>query len=257
MNLRRLSWMLVALQLSGCGARYVRFQEKGMTCTQAQGLAIRAVQKMGYGIDESVKPLPGFPGIIRASRAALVEGDKQKLFVQVFCTSMGAEIEAKSEDGGVGQISFASDFRSAFDKVVSTIPPARVAAAQGLDVVVMPQSGAGTTEFPVDLSQRGIFPVLVRVTNNTTRTYQLKSKDVVLQTTSGEKVKSSPVDGVAQGLDPSAAAHVKERHLASGLVAPQATVTGLLYFPLQPYSRARVTLTDQADGEPEGFSIEF
>lgn len=251
------TFLLVALLGVGCGARFIRFQEKGMTCTQAQSLATRAVHKMGYAIDETVKPLPGFPGIIRASMPAPPGSDKQKMFVQVFCTSMGAEIEARSEDGGLQQLGFASDFRRAFDKVVAAQPPARVAVAQGLDVIVTPQSGKGSAELSVDLSKHGLFPVQVRISNHTTRTYELKTKNVMLQTTGGEKVRSTSLEEVVRDLDPEAAAQVRGKLLAGGVIAPEAAVDGLLFFPFKPYVRARITLTDVADGEPEGFSIDF
>ncbi|HUI26528.1 MAG TPA: hypothetical protein VL403_10630, partial [Candidatus Kryptonia bacterium] len=95
---------LTALLLcDGCVARYVRVQENGLTCAEAQRVAIAAVRRMSYTIDSVTKPTPGSPGVITASRSAGTA--IQSLVVQVFCTSLGAEIEAQTDQGGVAQLS--------------------------------------------------------------------------------------------------------------------------------------------------------
>ncbi len=252
---RPLLMLATLLVVAGCGARFVKFEEKGITCTEAQNLAIKAVRKMGYTVDETMKPLPGTPGVIRASR--MMGTSRQGMFVQVFCTVLGAEVEAKTEDGSLAQLNFASDFRRAYEAAVASKPPERAPAAEGLDVTITSERGSGSAALPVDLTNQGIFPTNVRISNNTSRTYSLRIRDVILNTTSGEKVKPLPLDKVTQGLEAQAAATVRGKALGDSQIPAHAVVSGFLFYPMQPYTRARVTLTDTADGEPEGFSINF
>jgi len=256
--MQRWPWLMsvtLVLAVVGCGARLVRFEEKGVTCTEAQSLAITAVRKMGYTIGETRKPLPGTPGMIRASRS--VGSHKQGMFVQVFCTMLGAEVEAKTEEGGAVDLSFANDFRRAYDAAVAAKPQQREAAKEGLDVTLTPGRGSGSSDLPVDLSNQGIIPMSVRISNNTSRTYELKVRNVVLNTTTGEKIKPLGVDKVTAGVAADGAAVIRAKALVDGRVAPQAVVSGFLFYPMKPYTRGRVTLKDTADGEPEGFSIDF
>ncbi len=255
-RLRRLLMLTtLAMSVASCGARFLKFEEKGITCTEAQSLAIKAVRKMGYTIGETMKPLPGTPGVIRASRT--LGSSRQGIFVQVFCTLLGAEVEAKTEEGGFTQLNFASDFRRAYESAVASKPPERAAAAEGLDVTVTSERGSGSTALPVDLSNQGVFPTNVRISNNTSRTYNLRVEDIVLITTTGEKVKPLALDKVTLGIEAQAAATVRQQALANSRVPAHAVVSGFLFYPMLPYVRARATLTDAADDEPEGFSIDF
>ena len=68
-----------------------------MTCTEAQHVAIGAVQKMGYTIKESTKPAPGAPGLITGERN--LGTNVHHVLVQIFCTAIGAQVDAKVEGG--------------------------------------------------------------------------------------------------------------------------------------------------------------
>lgn len=249
-----LSGVLVGI-ISGCGARLVKFNERGVTCTEAQSLAITAVQKMGYTIGETRKPLPGLPGMIRASRT--VGTEKKGMFVQVFCTRLGAEVEAQTEKGGALELSFGTDFRRAYETARAAKPAERASAGEGLDVVVRLEHGGGSAMLAVDLTNQGVLPVHVRISNRTSRAYRFKVKQVLLQTTAGERVKPLSDENIVKGLSEEQARLVREKVLGDSEIAPQGIVDGLLFYPMQPYTKARVTLKDTADGEPEGFSINF
>ncbi len=241
--------------VSGCGARVVKFNERGVTCTEAQNLAITAVQKMGYTIGETRKPLPGLPGMIRAART--VGTEKKGMFVQVFCTRLGAEVEAQTDKGGALELSFGNDFRRAYETARASKPAERAPAGEGLDVALTLEHGGGSAMLAVDLSNQGILPVHVRISNRTSRAYSFKVKQVLLQTTTNQKVKPLAPEEVVKGLSEEQARLVREKVLGDSEIAPQGIVDGLLFYPMQPYSKARVTLKDTADGEPEGFSINF
>ena len=243
----------VALLLcAGCAGRYVRIEQKGLTCADAYQIAITAVRKMGYTIDQATKPAPSVPGMITASHE---EGsNKQSMLVQVFCTSLGAEVEAKTEQGGLTQRSFPQEFKRTFEAAAAERPPVRAAPASGLDVLLAPERGDA---LGVDLSDAGVLPVSVRITNHTPRVYRFTVKDVVLQTVDGERVTPSALAGVAAKVPAVAADTLRPKVLSDRDIKPGEVVSGFLLFPFKSYARARVVLIDRASDEPEGFSIEF
>jgi len=247
--------MLMLFGSFGCGARYIRFAEKGMTCTEAQHIAIAAVQRMGYTVTEATKPAPGSPGVITASRSD--GGHTQGLLVQVFCTTLGVEIEAKTDEGGLAQLQFPNEFKRSFEAAAANRAPPRAAAESGLDVLVTPERATGAPDLGVDVSATGAMPVSIRITNHSIRIYRFRAKDVVLQSTDGEKVKPMTVKDLAAKLDSAAAETVRQKVLGDQDLNPNQTLSGFLFFPFKSYARARVVLIDRASGEPEGFSIEF
>jgi hypothetical protein len=248
-------WALTLLCCAGCVARYVRIAEKDLTCVEAHHVAIEAVRRMGYTVTEATKALPGAPGMIVASRE--VGTEKRGLVVQVFCTAHGAEVEAKTDQGGIAQLSFASEFRRSFEAAVANKPPLRRAAETGVDILVTPDRGEGLGSLGIALMNAGVLPVTVRITNHTPRTYRFAIAGVVLQTADGERVHPTAVARVASGLDADASRTLREKALSDRQVSPNETLTGVLLFPFKSYTRARVELTDLATGETEGFSIEF
>ena len=251
--LRRLAAALVLVAASGCAARYVRLEEKGLTCIEAQHIAMQAVARMGYTISETTKATPTAPGIIVGSRE---EGlDKHGIFVQVFCTTQGAEVEAKSDQGGLTELSFANDFRRSFESVSANRLPPRPAAENGVDVLLTQEHAVAGID--ADLTTLGILPISVRITNHTTRDYRFRAAGVLLQTDGGERVAHLSVAKVTTQLATNAAAAVHKQALEEGTIAPNETLTGLLFFPFKAYARARVELIDRASNETEGFTIEF
>jgi hypothetical protein len=248
-------WALTLLCAAGCVARYVRIAEKDLTCVEAHHVAIEAVQRMGYTITEATKALPGAPGMIIATRE--IGTEKRGLVVQVFCTARGAEVEAKTDQGGIAQLSFASEFRRNFEIAVANRPPPRPAAKTGVDVLVSPDRGEGLGSLGIALMNAGVLPVTVRITNHTPRAYRFAAAGVELQTGDGERVHPTSVARVASGLDAEGARTLREKVLSDRRVPPNETLTGVLLFPFKSYTRARVELTDLATGETEGFSVDF
>jgi hypothetical protein len=241
--------------LSGCIARHVVISEKGLTCIDAQRVAIDAVRGMGYTIDDSTKATPGTRGVVSASRH---DGTStRRVFVTITCTTMGAEVEAKPDGGGIAQLDFANQFRRSYEKAIASKPPPRPAAAAGVDILLTPERATGSEELPVDVSAAGVLPVSVRITNHTARAYRLKVADVVLQTAAGERVKPLDAASITAKLPADAAAAAQKKALRSGDIRPDETLTGFLFFPFNSYVRARVQLRDVQSDETEGFAIEL
>ncbi len=228
--------------------------EKGVTCSEAFQIAITAVHRMNYTIDTATKPTPGAPGVITATHT---EGSStQGLMVQIFCTTLGASIEAKTENGGLADFNFPAEFRHSFETVAANRAPERAAAENGVDVLVTPARGS-VPELGVDVSSIGVLPVSVRITNHSTRIYGFRIKDVVLKTEDGERAKPLGITGITAKLSSGDADTLRQKALADQDIPAGATMTGFLFFPFKPYASARVVLIDRASDEPEGFSIEF
>ena len=246
--------MLAAALCCGCGARYVRIAQEGLTCVEAQQIAIDAVRHLGYTIGTATKPTPGAPGLITASRQ---EGTSTHgLLVQIFCTTLGAEVEAKTEQGGLAELNFPSEFRRSFTAAAAVRPPPRAAAESGLDVLLTPERTDGV-DLGVDLKNAGVLPVSVRISNRTERAYRFRVKDIVLQTTDGQQAKALKAEDVHPPTGSASTESLRQRLLSDRDVGPNETLTGFLLFPFQSYTRARIELIDRASDEPEGFSIEF
>ncbi len=236
-------------------ARHVTLSEKGLTCAEAQRVAIEAVRRMGYTISETTRATPGTPGLIVASRT---DGTSTRgLMVSIACTTLGAEVEAKSDQTGLSDLNFASEFRRTFEAATANRPPPRAPAASGVDVLLTPERASSFADLGVDLSAAGVLPVSVRITNHTPRAYRFHVKGVRLQTASGERVAPLGNDGLASRVGTDAAAALRQKVLRDGDLTPNATLTGFLFFPFNSYARARVELIDKQSDEAEGFSIEF
>lgn len=249
-----LSAFTFLLLFTGCVARHVTLSEKGLTCADAQRIAIDTVRRMGYTISESTKPTPGTPGVIIAQ---LTEGTSTRgLMVSVTCTTLGAEVEAKSDQTGLTDLNFSSDFRRNFEAATVNRPPPRAAAESGVDVLLTPERG-GFADAGVDLSAAGVLPVSVRITNHTPRPYRIKTKSVRLQTAAGDRVKPLSAEQLNAQVGATGVAALQQKALHDSDIAPNATVTGFLFFPFNSYVRARVELIDKQTDEAEGLSIEF
>lgn len=253
-RVRRLFGVLAALACCGCAARYVRMAEEGMTCVEAQQIAIDAVRRLGYTISTATKPTPGAPGVITASRQ---EGTSTHgLLVQIFCTTLGSEVEAKTEQGGLAELNFPTEFKRSFTAAAAVRPPPRAPAASGLDVLITPERGT-SPDLGADLSRMGVLPVSVRISNRSSRAYGFRVRDVVLRTADGERAHPLKLEDLARQNGAAVPDGLRQKLLGDRDVQPNETVTGFLLFPFKSYVRARIELTDRDSDEPEGFSIEF
>lgn len=244
----------IALVLAACAGRYVRIEEKGMTCGEAQQLAIGTVQRLGYKIAEVTKAEPGSPGVVTGRREEA--GRTGRVLVQVFCTTMGAEIQAKAEGQGLEALDFAGQFEKTFSAMAAVRPTPRPLAETGVDVAVVVERPSGSG-LGVDISEQGVAPVLVRIANRTSRKYRFETSGVQLQTPDGRRVAPLSGESVTGKLPPEQREIVARQLLHDRTIYPGETAEGYLFVPFGAYRRARVTLTDLDNQESEGFSIEF
>ncbi len=246
--------VLFAVALEGCVGRYVRLDQKGMTCVEAHQIALATVQRLGYAVVESTRPAPGSPGLVTGSRG---EGSQvRKVLVQVFCTEMGAQVEARTEGEGLPDLSFANEFQKGFAALTAQRPRPRELASQGIDVAVNPERGSAN-ELGVDVSLLGVIPVSVRIANHTARSYRLLVNRILLQDDRGGRTPPLPASEVLIKLSEEQRSAVVPRLLRDRVVRPGELVEGYLFFPFAAYSRVRVSLQDMESEELEGFTIEF
>lgn len=246
---------LLLVLCSACIARHISLSEKGLTCVDAERIAIDTVRRMGYTITETTKATPGSPGLIIGTRTQGI--DTHGLMVTVACTTLGAEVEAKSDQTGLSDLNFASDFRRNFEAATTSRPPPRPPAQSGVDVLLTPERGSSVADGGVDLGAAGVLPVSVRITNHTPRAYRFQVKGVRLQTAAGERVAALGNDALTAQVGSDAAAALRQKAVHDQDIKPNETLTGLLFFPFNSYNSARVELIDKQSGEAEGFAIEF
>ena len=163
----------------------------------------------------------------------------------------------------------------------------------GVQVRLVPLRGFSTVlDFEADVSRVGILPVKVTIVNGTNRAYEFDPRDIILRKAgareridamtvsqaverlmgrnvevvraggaqAGAHPEVGPVDaGVASELGDvaSAARIIRERSLRPARLRPYAEHAGYLYFEVADYDRARITMTDVATGETEGFIVDF
>jgi len=257
---QRSSFSLAAFALllalcSACIARHISLSEKGLTCADAERIAIDTVRRMGYTITETTKPTPGSPGMIIGTR---MEGiNTHGLMVTVACSTLGAEVEAKSDQTGLSDLNFASEFRRNFEAATTSRPPPRPPAQSGVDVLLTPERGSNVADIAVDLGTAGILPVSIRITNHTPRAYRFQVKGVRLQTAAGARIAALGNDALSAQVGSDTAAALRQKTVHDQEIKPNETLTGLLFFPFNSYTSARVELIDQQSGEGEGFAIEL
>jgi hypothetical protein len=252
-TIRPLGTLLALAVCAGCIARHVAVSEKGMTCTAAQTVAFDAIRRMGYAVTESTRATPGSPGLIIAARSE--GGGTRRLVVTVSCSMMGAELAAES-DAGLAAFDETRTFARSVEAAKMNRPPPRPPSATGVDVLLIPEPTTVFADRGIDLGPTGVTPVRIRITNRTTRQYRFHRRDVVLRTEDGRRVRPLTDDDLSARVGP-AAVTLQPDTLQDRPVAPDATVSGFLFFPFDAYVGARVELVDPDSDEAEGFSIDF
>jgi hypothetical protein len=171
--------------------------------------------------------------------------------------------------------------------------PFAESAEGGVEVQVELVRGFATVlDFEANVSAAGILPVKITVGNKTKRSYDFDPRAVALRK-DGTADRTEPMparqaverlqshgaqaegkapegegeaanEGVAGGAEvdglgdvQAASRIIPEREIKAVRLAPGQNVSGYLYFPDGEYDRARVTMTDVATGETEGFVVEF
>jgi hypothetical protein len=263
--------VIVALAtLAACTAQHgftsSRARQAGMPCSEAARVARGALVRLGYAAELVEAPKPGAPGKVVGHKnsgwsTALPEpGTEYTATVTITCSNQGAEFEALADEPIPAALTFKTDFAAAIQQVAERrIARPRLAERPeaGLVISVEPLRGSdASAEFGADLTASGITPVRLRIDNRSDRAYGFAGERVQLVTQEGERTEPLPDERVA-ALTGSLQSTVRKKRIADGEIAPQAVVSGFLYFPVSAYSRATLVLIDQQTDEEEGFSVEF
>jgi hypothetical protein len=281
---------LAALLLAvGCASTPIRqydLVDQPIGCDDANRLAYRTVEAMGYTVTAFQPAAPGQRGTIRARRPPPgTPGEEQRMTVAIDCAPTGVSLTASRDGVLIEQVEVKRGFHHALLNVQAMAAAQQELEAEmragtapasqqrrDLKVVIRPLRGpASRLDFPFDLSAAGILPVRVDVTNLTTHTYRLAPDAVRLQradrsrvaplaiAAAAQQVAAARVDGAPlTALGALAVGELLAAHaLRPGEIAPGATQQGFLYFPLAEYGAARAVLTDTASGEEEGVRVEF
>lgn len=263
---------LVLAALCGCATSigrsltFTSASQSGMPCTEAQRVAKGALLRLGYSPDAAVAAQPGVPGTVIGHKnsgwatATPEPGVEYTATVTITCSNQGARFEAQTDEPFPGSMSFKSDFERMIQAVAArriTRPRLAEQPATGLVISVEPlRGGDSSAEFGTDLTASGITPVRLKIDNRTDRTYAFAADSVQLVTQEGERVEPLPDDKAGQ-LSAGLQAALRRKRIADGRLAPQAVLSGFLYFPASAYRRATLVLIDQETEEEEGFSVEF
>ena len=240
-----------------------------LSCDQAQQLAYRTVERMGYTVTAATQAAQGKAGSIQAQQRR--SGQIATVQVTVECQTHGAVVDAAS----LSTLDVASDkphplvtdyheneashltenrpppttyFRRAFYSLFNGLAEnVKRYGPEGQVYVDIRPLQPIEAELLFGVRTPDVFIVAIEVANRTKQTYILDTKHVQLLSTGGAKVQALqekdtprlPPPMVSQAL----AAHVATR--------------GYLYFPAGEYQRIQGYLTEVQSKEREGFQIEF
>ena len=243
--------------------------DPNLSCDQAQQLAYRTVERMGYRVTGATKATQGQAGAIQAEQRR--SGRIATVQVTLECQAQGVVVDAAS----LSTLDVASDkphplvtdyheqeaprltenrpppttyFRRAFyslfnglaDNVKRYGPEGQVY----VDIRPLPPIEA---ELLFGVRTPDIFIIAVEVANRTPQTYVLDTRHVQLLSTGGVKI---------QALEEKDTPSLPPPIVSQALAAHVAT-QGYLYFPAGEYQRVQGYLTEVPSNEREGFQIEF
>ena len=196
---RRAGAALLAIALAGvaaCASAPIKqwdLVDQPLSCDEANRLAYRTVDAMGYEITDFQPAAPGTTGAIHGRRTA--SGETLAITVRIDCQPSGVTLIASRDGVLIEQMDTKRGFNNAFLNVRSMSAGAQQLDAQmqagtapasqqrrDLRVQIEPLRGPGSKlEFPFDLSAAGLLPVRVEVTNLTAQTYRVDADAVHLQ----------------------------------------------------------------------------
>ncbi len=287
---RRRVVLLLAI-LAGCTpvSRSFEVHSAELTCDEANRLVYAAVTDMKMKVTAFTQAQPGRPGFLRASGADR-SGD-----VSIVCDSTGVHIDPRQtsmgdrifERGMLLSVSGRSGLVLDQGNVTGRIHPISAEegeasggedqggpASAGVGVEVEPQRGFSTVlDFDADVAAAGVLPIKVTIHNRSNRAYQFSPADLVVRVR-GSRATAEPLkaaDAAARlsvkagsegtqteiGNVASAKKVIVDKALKGGKLAPGASASGYVYYPVGDYDRAKLTMTDVSTGEAEGFLVEF
>lgn len=272
---------MLASWIAACTPPIRQFDLKNqpLTCEKANDYALRTLQAQGFTVTAFQPAAIGNPGTLRGRRD---EHGTQSVTVELTCDGKTVDIDASEDGKWLGQMEFKRGFYLSFTGIVQAAEISEAAEREaalhpqehkggGLRVLLKPVPGqAAKLDFDFDLAAAGVLPVLVTITNGTSRTYRYDPTDIVLMQADGTRVQALPIDATAQRVvaaprpadtslpdSNTVTQRLKLQALSGDSVAANGTVKGYVFFPVGRYVKGRVSLEDQATEESEGFVVEF
>lgn len=260
----------VLLLAAGCSTSTAftssRATMPGMPCTEATRAARGALLRLGYESEVVTAPQAGAPGTVVGHKAGGYDyvthaaTRQYTATVTITCSNAGATLEAVTDEPLPGSLTFKGDFARMAEAVAARrIQRPRLASQPetGMVISVEPLRGSEARNALGDLRADGITPVRIRLDNHSERTYAFSSTRVRLESQEGGRVTPLSDGEVAARGGGAGQAVVDEKRIRDATLAPNAVVTGFLYFPAAAYRRATIVLIDLETEEDEGFSVEF
>ncbi|MGE0824998.1 MAG: hypothetical protein AB7G75_35040 [Candidatus Binatia bacterium] len=228
-----------------------KIDDPTLSCEEANRIAYKTVNVMGYTATSVTVATPGGTGEIIAEREGTRGG---KVVIQCH-TGGGASVEGfegglpiPSLVGGDNPHKFYNQFRRSFVLVRESETRAEQVSEKGFSVKMSKLNGVESRiEFGVDLPASGVQPVKVLITNNSPRPYGFDASQVFAMSASGGRVTPMAPPAAGQG----------KALQGEMTIAPGQTVSGYLFYPGGNYTSARTTVVDKENDEGEGFQVQF
>lgn len=285
---RRLRSFLLGIVVAGCtpvSQSYVVHSAE-LTCEEGNRYAYAAVTDMGMKVTSFRQARPGQPGKLTAV------GRDRRGDVTVTCDAAGVHIDPDQtsmgdrvfERGVFLSVTGRSGLRMDRGEVTGRDRPIESlaqAVSEGVPtetgtvlVEVQPQRGFETVlDFDADLASAGILPIRVTLRNGSKRSYSFSPEDVTVRVRGSSEPASplSAADAAARlaakagsggsqtdiGNVQSAQKIIVEKQLKGAKLAPGASVTGYVYYPVADYDGAKIRMLDVAAQETETFLVQF
>jgi|GEM_PF-1347323 len=228
-----------------------KIDDPSVSCEEANSVAYKTVNVMGYTVTSVTVATPGHPGEIVAEK----EGTRGGRVVIECHSGGGASVEGfegglpiPSLVSGENPHKFYNQFHRSFSLVRENEARAKQVSEKGLTVKMTKLNGVESRiELGADLPASGVLPVKVVITNNSPRSYGFDANQVFAMSAGGGRVAPSAPPAAGQG-----------KALKGELtIAPGQTVTGYLFYPNGNYTSARTTVVDKENDEGEGVSVPF
>ena len=228
-----------------------KIDDPSMSCEEANSVAYKTVNVMGYTATSVTVATPGQSGEIVAEK----EGTRGGRVIIMCHSGGGASVEGQegglpvpSFVGGENPHKFYNSFRHSFILIRENEARTKQVSEKGLIVKMTKlNSVESRIELGADLPASGVLPVKVVIANNSPRPYGFDANQVFVMSASGGRVAPSAPPAAGQG----------KALQGEVTIAPGQTVTGYLFYPNGNYTSARTTVVDKENDEGEGVSVPF
>ena len=250
-------------------AELYRITDTDLSCEQAQQLAYRTVERMGYRVTSATQATPGKTGAIRARQRR--SGQTALVQVTVQCQPQGVVVDAASlstldvashtphplvtdyhereaprltENRPPPTTYFRRAFYSLFHGLADNVKRYGPEGQVYVHIRPLPPMEA---ELLFGVHTPDIFIVAVEVANRTPQTYVFDTEQVHLLSAGGATVRALAENDAASLPPP----------MVSRALAAQVATHGYLYYPAGEYLSVQGYLTEVQSQERSGFQIEF